>query len=110
MSKLVHHPKCKNCTSPNCYGDRYDGFCLQCHNAGVPELMEQIADRDRQLKELREVCERIKKVCWWLMDAPHEDYQEAVNQFAMKLADAVDIPKHLAALLPPIAKEKNDAE
>lgn len=33
-------PKCKHCPQQNYHGQRYGGYCLDCSNCGVPELVD----------------------------------------------------------------------
>jgi len=47
-------PVCKGCKADNhpAYDKRYGGYCLDCHNAGVPELDDQIRELTTQRDEL----------------------------------------------------------
>jgi hypothetical protein len=45
----------------SCYADRYNGYCLHCADAGVPDLVERIADLERRV-------ERLTKTLKWFVD------------------------------------------
>ena len=43
---MSEQPRCVNCHQPTHphYIHKYGGYCLECENAGVPALKEQIAE------------------------------------------------------------------
>jgi len=47
-------PTCKGCKADNhpAYDKRYGGYCLDCHNAGVPERDDQTSELTEQRDEL----------------------------------------------------------
>lgn len=63
---MTDDPPCKGCKQPThpSYIARYGGYCLDCENAGVPDLMEEL---DGTRGELRQANERI------------DDYQQTVT-------------------------------
>ncbi len=38
---------CIHCKGNNYYRDKYKGYCLDCHNCGVPDLVAQLAEAER---------------------------------------------------------------
>lgn len=59
MSVEENFPLCKNQTNGhlNYYGSRYHGYCLECANAGIEEL---VAERDELLALLRELVNAVR--------------------------------------------------
>ena len=51
---LAVEPICKNCHQPTHphYIHKYGGYCLDCANAGVPELRERITELEMEKVEL----------------------------------------------------------
>lgn len=55
--------KCKGCkreTHP-AYLSRYDGYCLDCENTGVPERDERIAELESECDALKEALSAYQK-------------------------------------------------
>lgn len=69
------YPKCKNTAHDheNWNGDRYGGYCLDCDNAGVPDLIAEIDRLRAENAELRTFkrCEN----CYAMIPASAEGYR-----------------------------------
>lgn len=40
-AKDRQYPKCRHCSGENHYGQKYDGYCFDCHNHGVIDLIDE---------------------------------------------------------------------
>lgn len=54
----MDQPRCRNAAYDHpCrphYAKKYDGYCLDCANAGVPELAERVRELESEVAALRE--------------------------------------------------------
>lgn len=55
---------CKRDCHPYFYR-KYDGFCLECSNAGVPDLLDKIAELERKIERLEDelMVRRLRSTC-----------------------------------------------
>ena len=53
-AQLPTRDKCRNCARPNYYGDKYGGYCFDCNDAGIPDLLAEIESLRAEVARLKE--------------------------------------------------------